>query len=124
MFSFNLPVDGLMENKKAVMKELLRIYPHGDLTKTKYERDFRCNTPIGDQRSNKQEYRPSDIYTKVKGVPRRPFIPSYIPKLGQEGSDIEVITSSQGNNSSKGSRSIRVISREELSKNNEDWIKE
>lgn len=90
MFSFNNPGDGAFENKEYLLKELLKRYPHGDLTKTKQERDFRTNTPTQGRPLQKQEFRRDDMFTKVKGVPRNPFIPSHIPKLSDTHSENEV----------------------------------
>ena len=65
------------------------MYPYGDLSKTKEERDFRVNTPIKENQILKPEFRRDDMYTKVKGVPRRPFIPSHVPIKGDSSDDEE-----------------------------------
>ena len=89
-FSFNQPKDNVVENRDYLIKELERMYPHGDMTKTKEERDFRTNTPVK-QTLHKPDYRRSDMYTKVKGIPRAPFIPSHVPKLDDDGSEVDII---------------------------------
>jgi len=93
LFSFNLPADGLMENRDYMKNEMLKIYPKGDLTKTKHDRNFRTNTPKGFHR-DKLDSRRSDMYTKVKAVPRAPFIPSNVPKYNANHS--EIVSSASG----------------------------
>lgn len=83
-YSFNQNVDGPDENKKAIMAELLKMYPHGDMTKTKLERQFKRTTPQQKVRGHNDEMRRSDMFMKVKGEPRAPFIPTHIPKLEEQ----------------------------------------
>ena len=65
------------------------MYPYGDLSKTKEERDFRVNTPIRENQIFKPEFRRDDVYARVKGVPRIPFIPTNIPIKGDSSDDEE-----------------------------------
>ena len=124
LFSFNQATDGALENRAAILHELMRQYPHGDLTKNQHERNFKNNTPRGKLHPH-SEYRRADVYTKVKGVPRDPFIPTHEPLLTKDGIPIDDEsdkTSTVGVN--PVSKEGTVLTNEELSKNSEDWIKE
>ncbi|CAI2364818.1 unnamed protein product [Moneuplotes crassus] len=110
MFAFNQAENEKIENKSAVYNELRRLYPQGDLAKTREERNFRKNTPV-ENINREQVQRREDLYPKIKGVPRVPFRPSHVSNPDGDGSSDSSSTHQETTGSIAAS-------------NKEDWTKE
>jgi hypothetical protein len=102
------------------------MYPKDEIVKMKHEKSFRTNTPVRGAR-DMSEYRREDIQTKVKGIPREPFIPSHVPKyedIMSEDSQPKAKKEPVDIEEHDTATVAGTISEDELSRNTREWTEE
>lgn len=134
LLSFNQDVEDRKRNKEYLLMKMSKLYPSGDMRKSRNERDAHSSAHVMIS-LNKPKHRRADMTSHAQGVPKPPLVPSNV-ELNENSDDeprVEVIqetgTSTAENEeqgrTSNDARSRTMGSTDDISsKGPEEWIKE